>query len=104
LAPIDCREDIVHRAKCTEHIFFTVKGTSRDRIWNHALQKSLEGIELRPKHVARDLEVSERTAADCLRTMAEQGWLEKEGGAGKDPVRFYLGPRLPKTIPAFTRP
>ena len=81
-----------------------MKVTSRDTIWDHALTKALEGIELRPKHVARDLEVSERTAADTLRTMSEMGWLEKEGGKGKEPVRFYLGPKLPKTIPAFSRP
>ena len=34
------------------------------------------------------VDVSERTARDCLQTMHNQGWLEKNGGDGSKPVTY----------------
>jgi len=62
------------------------KWTNRDRIWNIALKKQ-EPID--PVKLAEALEVSERTVRDCLDCMADALFLEKRGGKGREPVRYY---------------
>jgi len=60
------------------------KLTSRDLIWNIALMNdSITAAEMEEK-----IDVSERTARDCLQTMHEMGWLQKHGGNGTRPVEY----------------
>ena len=72
--------------QCIEYIFHMAKWTSRDRIWHTALVKT---EEIRPEAFATALEISERTARDCLETMHESGVLRKEGGEGRTPASYY---------------
>lgn len=58
--------------------------TTRDKIWNVALTKG----SVHPSDFSEALEISERTARDCLETMHEMGWLKKKGGKGSEPVRY----------------
>ena len=58
--------------------------TTRDKIWNVALTNE----SVHPSEFTEKFEISERTARDCLETMHEMGWLEKNGGKGSDPVRY----------------
>ena len=62
------------------------KWTQRDKIWNTALKKD-EPIE--PAVLAERLDIGERTVRDCLDCMAEGLYLEKRGGEGREPVRYY---------------
>ena len=62
------------------------KWTNRDKIWHTALKRN-DGI--RPEDFATALEVSERTARDCLETMHESKVLRKEGGEGREPSVYY---------------
>lgn len=77
------------------------KDTRRDKAWNHALEAALDGEEIRKFSIASDSGVSERTAADVLRTMEEYGWLDRIGGKGPQRAYFVAGERLPKNLTSY---
>jgi Fic family protein len=77
------------------------KDTRRDKAWNHALEAALDGEEIRRFSIASEAKVSERTAGDVLRTMAEYGWLERVGGKGPQRAYFVAGERLPKNLTSY---
>jgi DeoR/GlpR family transcriptional regulator of sugar metabolism len=60
------------------------KYTGRDKIWNIALKND----SITSREISEMVDVSERTARDCLQTMHNQGWLEKNGGDGSKPVTY----------------
>ena len=78
------------------------RDTGRDRTWNIALTWALDGEQMHAEEVAHAAEVSERTAADTLRTMAAQGWLTSKGGWGPNRAYYVAGERLPKNLTAYS--
>lgn len=56
------------------------KHTTRDRVWNQALQFAMSGKEFRLDQIQMAIseDVSDRTVRDTLNTMVDHGWLSKE--------------------------
>ena len=76
--------------------------TKRDKAWNAALSRVLDGHELTVDELAERADVSDRTAGAVLRVMTEAGWLRKDGGEGPVPATWAAGERLPRTLATMT--
>lgn len=77
------------------------KHTTRDKVWNAALEYAEEWSEMdrnsresdygfSPEELKRekDLDASEKTIADTLLTMRDMGWLSGWAGKGGNKSRF----------------
>lgn len=67
------------------------QGTTRDRIWSVALNRAIrKGEAVYPAEIAEKLNVSERTARDCLKSISGANFLKRDVVASGE-VR-YLAP------------
>lgn len=75
------------------------RATGRDRVWNSALQRALDGERMHAGEIATAADVSEDTASTVLRTMAEKGWLTTKDGWGPEKTYYRRGENLPRSLP-----
>lgn len=62
-----------------EYIVHMVKETSRDLVWIETLESFLgTGTSVTPQTIVDEVGVSERTARDTLKTMAQNGLAEED--------------------------
>lgn len=69
------------------------KDTSRDRIWQYALQRVLQDDPVLVEDVVEDVGVSKRTARDALNSAAQTNFLDRND-APDGTARFVRPPYL----------
>ena len=74
--------------------------TNRDKVWSEALELALDGWKVTPYMLADSFEISQRTAADVLKTMESKGWLNRERG-DHNKAMYVPGPKLPKNLTSY---